>query len=178
MPPHCDTMDGPVVKAAVAALDADDVGLVLPFVHKTGETEIQRVFDDVRAARRLGPAAREVADRYFFETVVRVHRAGEGAPFTGVKPAGLGVGPVIPLAENAVATGSADQLLDFLTAELNRHVQRRFGRVVQLAGQPRSSIEAERAYVAAVLGFEVYSHRLHEAMTAEPHAGHGSSHEH
>jgi hypothetical protein len=36
MAPHCDAMDGPVVTAARAALEAHDVGLVLPFVHDSG----------------------------------------------------------------------------------------------------------------------------------------------
>jgi hypothetical protein len=53
-------------------------------------------------ARHEGPASREVADRHFFETVVRLHRAGEGAPYTGLKPAGLDVGPVIPVAEHGL----------------------------------------------------------------------------
>ena len=40
MPPHCDSLDGPVVTAARQALEADDVDLVLPFVHADGETEV------------------------------------------------------------------------------------------------------------------------------------------
>ncbi len=32
MPPHCDSIDGPVVKAAIRALDEGSVALVLPFV--------------------------------------------------------------------------------------------------------------------------------------------------
>jgi hypothetical protein len=32
MPPHCDSLDGPVVTAAREALDTTDVDLILPFV--------------------------------------------------------------------------------------------------------------------------------------------------
>ena len=99
MPPHCDSVDGPVVNAARTALEAGDVALVLPFVRADGEAEVRRVFDSVLPVRDFGPEVREVADRLFYETVVRIHRAGEGAPYTGLKPAGLSVGPVIPLAE-------------------------------------------------------------------------------
>src|SRR3990170_6156380 len=115
MPPHCDTMDGPVVRAAMSALEAGDVTLVLPFVHKEGEEEVIAAFDKVMRARACGDPAGEVADRYFFETVVRIHRAGEGAPYTGLKPAGLDVGPVIPLAEKAIESGNPDELLNVLT---------------------------------------------------------------
>ena len=113
MPPHCDSMDGPVVTAARHALEAADVDMVLPFVHADGEAEVRAVFDTVMPVRALSSAAREVADRLFFETVVRIHRAGEGAPYTGLKPAGLSVGPVIPLAERAVETGSPDEVAAF-----------------------------------------------------------------
>lgn len=109
MPPHCDSLDGPVVTAARRALTLGEVDLILPFVHAEGEPEIRDAFDLALKARALGGEAQEVADRWFFETAVRVHRAGEGAPFTGLKPAGLDVGVVIPAAERALATGSASE---------------------------------------------------------------------
>src|SRR5512134_3202926 len=114
MPPHCDAMDGPVVKAATMALEAENVDLVLPFVKADGEEELRSAFEKAIRARKH-PEAREVADLYFFDTVVRVHRAGEGAPYTGLKPAGLDVGPVIPAAEQAIETGDAQGLLAVLT---------------------------------------------------------------
>ena len=80
MPPHCDSLDGPVVAAARAALAAGDVDLILPYVHRDGEEEMRDAFDRAIKVRALGPEAEEVADRWFFETTVRVHRAGEGAP--------------------------------------------------------------------------------------------------
>ena len=130
MPPHCDSMDGPVVTAARQALDAGDVDLVLPFVHAQSEDEVRAAFARSLAARELAPAAQEVSDLYFFETVVRVHRAGEGAPYTGLKPAGLGEGPVIPLAEKAIDTGSAYDLRDFLAQELDAQLNRRLDLIV------------------------------------------------
>ena len=98
MPPHCDSLDGPVATAARDALMSGDVDLVLPFVPADAEAEVRAAFDLAAKARAMGGEAAEVADRWFFETAVRVHRAGEGAPYTGLKPAGLDVGPVIPAA--------------------------------------------------------------------------------
>jgi hypothetical protein len=112
MPPHCDSLDGPVVTAARRALDAGNVDVVLPFVPEQGEAAVKDVFQRTLRVRALDDEAREVADRLFFETVVRVHRAGEGAPYTGLKPAGLSFGPVIPLAETAVETGTAEPVSD------------------------------------------------------------------
>lgn len=168
MPPHCDSLDGPVVRAAHAALKDDNVELILPFVPENAEDEVREAFDRTRAAQAEGGHfTHEVADLYFFDTVVRLHRAGEGAPFTGLKPAGLDVGPVIPLAEQALERGSIDELYGFLAAELQRQLQARLDRVGALSGGVTTP--ERREYVEASLGFEVYSHQLYKAMKRDPH---------
>lgn len=178
MPPHCDSMDGPVVTAARLALEAGDVDLVLPFVPAEGEDEVRATFAQVLPVRDLGPEARETADRLFFETVVRVHRAGEGAAYTGLQPAGLDVGPVIPLAEHAVEAGASDELADFLADALREELAHRLGTVRELARARERSVEDARRYVEAMLGFEVYSHHLYEAMRAAGHHEGGAGHSH
>ena len=104
---HCDGMDGPVVKAAQRALAKGDINLVLIWVQANDEAEIRKVFARTLAVRKLSPEARELADLYFFETLVRIHRAGEGAPYTGLKPAGRDLGPAIPAADKAIETGAS-----------------------------------------------------------------------
>ena len=165
MPPHCDSLDGPVVVAARHALDVDDVDVVLPFVPVDGEDEVRAAFDLTRKARIQGPEARQVADLYFFDTVVRVHRRGEGAPHTGLKPAGLDVGPVIPLAEAAVETGDAEPLIAFLQRAVREEVQQRLADVQTLAAATGTGVPAARAYTSAMLGLVVWSHRLWRATT-------------
>lgn len=173
MPPHCDSLDGPVVKAAMRALEANDVDLVLPFVYKPGEDEVRKAFEQVVQARQAdGALTREVVDRYFFETVVRVHRAGEGAPYTGLKPAGLSVGPVIPMAERAIEIGSVDDLVEMLCGAVRSEVKQRYGRMRRLQDGRATSVEDARAYVEAMLGFEVYTHKLYQCITADPHQPH------
>ena len=168
MPPHCDAIDGPVVKAAARALDAEDVDLILPYVQVEGEDEVRTAFERAVGARRV-PEAREVADRYFFETVVRVHRAGEGAPYTGLKPAGLDVGPVIPVAERAIETGSSDELLRVLQDALHDEMKRRFDEVMALQKGAAGPVPEARVYVEEMLGLQVWSHRLYQAITAQAH---------
>jgi hypothetical protein len=168
VPPHCDSIDGPVVKAAMHALNAEDVDLVLPYVQEEGEQEVRGVFDKVVRLRNVSPQAKEVADRYFFETVVRVHRSGEGAPFTGLKPAGLTEGPIIPVAEEAIASGSPDELSRLLGDYLHEEVKERFDRVMELQNHARGSVSEAREYVEAMLGLEVWSHKLYLAIKADP----------
>jgi hypothetical protein len=172
MPPHCDSLDGPVVGAAREALEAGDVAIVLPFVPEDGEAEVQAAFASVMPVRAMNDQARAVADRLFFETVVRVHRAGEGAPYTGLKPADTPVSPVIPIAEDAVATGSTEQLIAYLSRELREELSNRLGIVKALASDRDKSIADGRQYVEAMLGFEVYCHSVLKALQARDGHGH------
>lgn len=172
MPPHCDSMDGPVVTAARKALEANDADMVLPYVPKAGEDEVRQAFDAVIGVREQGPAAREVADRHFFETVVRVHRAGEGAPYTGLKPAGLDEGPVIPVAERALETGSPEELVGLLRGRVEEEVRKRFDHVMELKARADGDIDANRDYVEAMLDLQVWSHGLYQATKAAAHEHH------
>lgn len=169
MPPHCDSLDGPVVGAARSALDQEDVDLVLPYVHAEGEAEVRHAFDLAVKARAQGAEAREVADRFFFETAVRVHRAGEGASFTGLKPAGLDVGPVIPLAERAIATGDPAALTALLSSAVHAEAEARLAEVVALRERGLETVPAAREYVSAMLGLQVWAHKLHGAIHAAGH---------
>lgn len=173
MPPHCDSLDGPVVTAAREALEKRDVDLVLPYVQEQGEAEVREAFRLATTARTLGSPGRDVADRWFFETVVRVHRAGEGAPFTGLKPAGLDVGPVIPVAERAVETGSADELTGLLCDIVRGQVEDRHRRAMACKEHAADGVSAAREYVEATLGLEVWAHHLYRQAMAAAHEGTG-----
>lgn len=81
---HCDSAKGPVATAAHQALISNNVKLILPYVKPDAEVELTAAFNEASKVRKQGPTARQLADRYFIETSVRLHRAGEGAPFTGV----------------------------------------------------------------------------------------------
>jgi hypothetical protein len=125
-PAHCDGLDGPVVTAARRALEARDPNPVLIWVRPSDEAEVRAAFNHAIAVRRLGPEARALADRFFFETVVRLHRAGEGAPYRGLQPAGRDLGPAIPLADRAVASGSDREVTQFISQEVARGISDRF----------------------------------------------------
>jgi Family of unknown function (DUF6448) len=169
MPPHCDSMDGPVVTAARRALDQGDVAIVLPYAPARAEAEVTAAFEQVLPIHQTGSSAGQLADRWFFETVVRLHRAGEGAPYTGLKPAGQDEGPVIPVTERALHTGSADELIRILTEVVADQTKTRLDRVTALQQQECRSVAAAREYVEAKLGLQVWAHKLYLAATSEPH---------
>ncbi|HEX9101178.1 MAG TPA: DUF6448 family protein [Polyangia bacterium] len=163
---HCDGMDGPVVKAAQQALQTRDVNLVLVWVQKPDDAEIRRLFQQTLAVRKLGGEARSLADTYFFESLVRIHRAGEGAPFTGLKPAGRDLGPAIPAADQALQSGNVEPLARLLTDEAQAGLREHFARAAAARGWRKDDVEGGRKYVAAYVAFIHYVERLHMATQA------------
>ncbi len=160
---HCDTLDGPVVNTARTALETGKLAPVLAWVRAQDEAEIRAAFQKAVAARKLGPEARIVADTWFFETVVRVHRAGEGAPFTGLEPAGLDLGPAVPAADKALRTGDLAPVEKLLASELEEGLHRRFA-VVRAQKAPADDVAAGRAWVAAYVPFVHYVEEVFQTV--------------
>jgi hypothetical protein len=164
---HCDGLDGPVVGAAQRALESGDAAFVLVWVQPQDETEIRSALARTLAVRKLGGEARALADRFFFETVVRVHRAGEGAPYTGLKPAGRDLGPAIPAADRALEKGSVDALVTLLTDTVRRGTIARFQEVS--APVPPGDIAAGRRHIDAHVRFVHYVEGVYRAASRNVH---------
>ena len=157
---HCDTMDGPVVKAARTALEKGDVGPVLKWVSREHEPEIREAFAKTVVVRGRGGEARELADRWFFETLVRVHRAGEGAPYTGLKQAGSEVHPFVRAADQALEQGSPDALLKSVSADIEKEIRQRFATASEYRKSAESNVEAGRKFVEAYVRLQHYLENL------------------
>ena len=173
---HCDSLDGPVVKDARVALQSKDVTLVLKWVRASEEPAIREAFREAVAVRALGGEARALADRSFFETLVRIHRAGEGAPYTGLLPAGAPVDPGIAATDVALETGSADALAKMLAAKVDEGIRLRHARAAAARHHAGESVARGREYVAAYVELMHYAERLLQAATTP--AAHGGAAEH
>lgn len=165
---HCDSIDGPVAKAAQKALDTGNVNVALPFAPAAAEAELKATFVQSLKVRTLSPEARALADRAFIEATVRLHRAGEGAPYTGLKPAGQDYGPAIPAAERAVATGDLTKVKVLIDREVEHGLHTRIEHVreTQKASiEPETSdgVAAARQRASAELGFVTYIESLKQA---------------
>jgi len=167
---HCDTLDGPVVGAARAALAAGDITPVLQWVQPDHEAALRTAFQRTLAVRVASPAARELADEYFFETLVRLHREGEGFPYTGLQPAGAPIAPAIRAADAALASGDADALVEQLTAAVAAGVRERFAAARAAQAHAGHNVAAGRHFVATYVALTHYVEAL--AATAEGHAAH------
>lgn len=178
---HCDGMDGPVVRAAQEALNTGNVDLVLIWVQRTDQAEVTMAFQQALAVRKLNREAQELADRYFFETLVRIHRAGEGAPYTGLKPAGRDLGPAIPAADRALERGSVDALLKLLTETSEDGLRGHFHAALSKRRFQPDDVQGGRAYVEAYVSFVHYVEHLYEAARRRaeghyPETGEGGAH--
>lgn len=157
---HCDTLDGPVVKTAQSALETGDVTPLIKWVPSDDEQTIRDAFQKTLKVRQFGGEARELADRYFFETLVRIHRAGEGAPYTGLK-AGTQIDPAVALADKAIEIGNADKLSEVLTHAIDKGIRDRFDRVMETSRQADKNAAAGREFVAAYVEFTHYAEGIH-----------------
>ncbi len=170
---HCDSIDGPVASAAQKALDTGNVNLALPYAPVTAESEIAAAFAQSLKVRRLGSEAKALADRAFIETTVRLHRAGEGAAYTGLKPAGIDYGPAIPAADRAIESGDLAQVRALLAEEMEHGLHARFAHVreTQKAAKEAKTakdVVAVRERVSAELGFVAYVEGLRQAARGAP----------
>lgn len=172
---HCDGLDGPVVGAAQQALDTRNVALVLIWIQSNDEPEIRAAFEHTLAVRALSPQAKELADRYFFETLVRVHRAGEGAPHTGLQPAGRDLGPAIPAADKAIDDGSIEPVVKLLAKAMGAGLREHFEEALSAKAFTPNDVAAGREYVKAYVEFIHYVERLHEAITTSAHGHFGET---
>ena len=179
MPPHCDTRDGPVVKAAKMALEKGNINYILIWLPKESEKELITAFERTMKVRKAGKDAQDLADDWFFETAIRLHRAGEGAPYTGMKPAGLDEGPVVPRAEKAIETGDSKEAIGFVLDVIKEDLQHRFHHVMEKKKYDPNDVAAGRAYVQAFIGFVVYAHHLYAYVKGGgDHSEQGSGHHH
>ena len=167
---HCDGMDGPVVKAAQKALAEGNVNFVLISVQPGDEAAIKTAFQKTLAVRKLSPEARELADMYFFENLVRFHRTGEGARYTGLKPAGAILAPS-SRPPTRPSQKEVESLLKLLPAAAHAGIRKHFTAVLAKKHYKEDDVQAGRAYVEAYVTFMCAAEGIHEG-------GHGDAADH
>lgn len=179
---HCDTADGPAVTDGRRALETGNINLALKWIQSDAEAELAEVFDKARAVRKLGPQAAEVADRLFLETLVRLHRMGEGVGFTGIQPSGTTVDPIVVAADRALDMGEDRELMALAPAERRDELHRRFIVALGKKAFDVDDVPAARDFVAAYVSFfkfaegEDHEHGHQAHGTAADAHHHGQSH--
>ncbi len=166
---HCDTMDGPLVTAALRALAAGNVDPVLAWVPEKDEADIRAAFSKTLEVRKLSPEAKDLADTYFLETLVRIHRAAEGAPYTGIKPHGTPVEPSVDAADKAIETGKIGELIKNMQGAISGEIRKKYNDVMLKKKHMNDSVTAGREYVQSYIRFTHYIEALDRAASAHEH---------
>jgi hypothetical protein len=170
---HCDTLDGPVVASARKALDSGNVNHALVWVQAKDETAIRDAFAKALDVRKGGVNAKELADRYFFETLVRIHRAGEGADYTGLKPAGTPLDPGVAAADESLRSRKLDKVDALVAKSVHAGLEKSYREVLErrAAAKDPNDVAAGRAAASAYVEYVHYVERLHDAAESlAPHA--------
>jgi len=171
---HCDTAGGPTVKDGRRALETGNVNYALKWIPADGEAELRDVFEKSLKVRTLGPEAGELADQLFLETLVRIHRMGEGVGFTGIQPIDTQVDSVVEAADKAIAVGSDADLLPMVPQERRAELDKRLQAALAIRDFDVDDVAAGRRYIAAYVRFFKYAEGEDHAHHA--HAGHPLEH--
>ena len=175
---HCDTLDGPVIIDAKKAIQTKDITPVLKWVKPKDEKAVRAAFQ--KALSNQAKSA-EAGEHSFFTTLVKIHRAGEGAPFTGLKPAGT-VEPAVAEADKALASGSADGLIKLINDDVAAGIRERYDHAAATYKHKDDSVAQGREFVEAYVEFTHYVERLHQDATGKgahsEHAEHGKGGKH
>lgn len=150
---HCDTLDGPTAIDGKKALETKNINYALKWILPEYEDELRRIFEKSVKVRALGPEAQELADQYFLENLVRIHRAGEGAPFEGLKPSGTPIDEKVAAADKCVEVGNLSPLEGLASPEEIHALKGKFERVLSLKRFDVNDVEAGREYIEAYVGF-------------------------
>ena len=170
---HCDTMDGPLIADARKAMGQNNVNYVLKWVSAANESEIRVAFNLVMKVKGLSPEAKELSEKYFFDTLVRIHRAGEGMPFTGVKPSGTPIDEKVLAADKSIEIGNLSPLKGKVSKDDMQELKKRFEKVMSLKNFDVNNVEAGREYIEAYVQFFKFAegeeaHNDEHAKVASP----------
>lgn len=170
---HCDTMEGPLVLDAKKAISQNNVNIVLKWVQAANETEIKAAFNQMMKVRVISADAKDLAEKYFFDTLVRIHRAGEGVAFTGVKPAGTPIDEKVKAADKSIEVGNLSPLKGKISKDDMPELTERFEKVISLKNFDVNNVKAGRGYIEAYVQFFKYAEGEADGHAAE---GHGCGH--
>ncbi len=170
---HCDSYDGPVIQDAFKALETNKVQLVLKWVNEDQEADIKALFEKTYKLRKGDQEIYQIVEKHFLETLVRLHRETEGAPYTGLKPAGS-ASPIVKMADLSIVNQNVDELASKFTAHIEKVVRDKYEKVKELSAVKNESLELGRAYVSAYVDYTHMLEGIHAILehSSDGHATH------
>ena len=169
---HCDAKNGPVAVDARQALAHENFETVAIWVGEKQQKELRSAYDQALTVYQMSGKAQDLAKQYFMETAVRLHRAAEGMPYTGLKPARQ-LPPDIAAAEETLKTGNLKPVRNLLSAKMQEKLQHFFEKALIARQNKNQSLEAGRKWADAYVKYVIYVHGLYQTIQAGPAHGVG-----
>ncbi len=163
---HCDSYDGPVVQDAYKALETNNVSLVLKWISKEQEPQIKELFNATYKLRGGNKEVYALVEQHFLETLVRLHRETENAPYTGLKAAGT-TKPIIKMSDEAIANQNPDKVITALNNHIGEVIREKYEKVERLSKVKDSSPEVGREYVDAYVDYTHTIEGLHDIVDGQ-----------
>ena len=163
---HCDSYDGPALVDAEKALLTNNVDLILKWIDVDMEDEVVPLFHKTYSLKNGDKEIYEIVKKHFFETFIRLHREMEGAPFTGLKPAGT-TAHITVMSDKALKTGDLKNLLKVLNNHINSQLQEKYDKTKALYKVKDNSVEEGRAYVEAYVDYTHSLEAVHDILSGD-----------
>jgi len=96
------------------ALETNNSELIKKWINVENESEVISLFNKTYSLKNGDKEIYEIVKTHFFETLVRLHRASENAPYSGLKPAGT-TKPIIGMTDK-VKDQSTDKGREYVDA--------------------------------------------------------------
>lgn len=163
---HCDSYDGPVIKDATKALETNNVQFILKWITAEQESEIIPLFNKTYSLKKGDKEIYSIVEKHFLETLVRLHRETEGAPYTGLKPAGT-TKTIVQLSDQALENKDIDGLLGKLNNHIGNVIRGKYETVAALDKIKNESAEKGRQYVEAYVDYTHTLEAIHDIIDNE-----------
>jgi len=173
---HCDTVNGPVVSDAKQALEKANADIVLKWVRQQDEEKIRKAFNETLEKRKQHPKDKGNIDMSFYEEVVKLHRAGEGVEYSGIKTGEIKINPITEIADTALAKSDAGELIKMFPESARADIQSDFDEVMKKKKHMNENIAAGREYVASYVKFMHHIESLYGAENTETHGQNKETH--
>ena len=150
---NCDTIDGPTVIDGQRAMKENNINYALKWIQPNAEKELKEAFNLSMKVKDLSPESKQIAEKYFFGELVRIHRQGEDAPYTGVKPAGTTIDKKVLAADKSIEIGNLTPLESLIEKDKKAELKKRFDKVMALKNFDTNNVDAGREYIEAYVKF-------------------------
>lgn len=171
---HCDSYDGPTVKDALTALETNNVKLILKWITPEQEKEVIQLFNKTYSLKSGDKEIYAIVEKHFLETLVRLHRETEGAPFTGLKHAGT-TKQIIKMSDQAISERNIDAFLAKFNNHIGKVIREKYAKVEMLDKVKNESSEKGREFVKAYVDYTHTIEAIHDIIVPE---GGSSVHKH